>query len=140
MFSLLGLQLGRSTSGNAFFGNQTTGTGGLQLGGASSLQLGGNASGLGLDLGGGLKLGMNQAGGGGGLGGLGGTSSLGGLSSGGGLGLQSSSVGLGNSGVGARMAVVPQQELLKLQLQALKNSPFGDSPLFRNAVEVPKAT
>ena len=84
---------------------------------------------------------MNQAGGGGGLGGLGGlggTSSLGGLSSGGGLGLQS--LGLGNSGVGARMAVVPQQELLKLQLQALKNSPFGDSPLFRNAVEVPKAT
>ena len=86
---------------------------------------------------------MNQAGGGGGLGSLGGTSSLGGLSSGGGLGLQSSSglgLGLGNSGVGARMAVVPQQELLKLQLQALKNSPFGDSPLFRNAVEVPKAT
>ena len=56
LFSLLGLQLGTSTSGNAFFGNQTTGTGGLQLGGglggglggASSFQLGGNAGGLGL--------------------------------------------------------------------------------------------
>ena len=57
-----------------------------------------------------------------------------------GLGLGGGQPQLGLGGMtslpGTQYAVVPQQELLKLQLQALKNSPFGDSPLFRNAVKV----
>lgn len=82
-------------------------------------------------LAGGLQLGTTGS--------LGQTLGLGGQQTGLGLNLGAQSgFGLGGMSAvhGTQYAVVPQQELLKLQLQALKNSPFGDSPLFRNAVKV----
>eukprot|EP00118_Oscarella_pearsei_P016872 m.164444 g.164444 ORF g.164444 m.164444 type:complete len:1829 (+) comp38880_c0_seq2:1554-7040(+) len=123
------LGLGGMSGGGGLL-NANRQTTGLSLGGGlGSLATSSSGLGFGSGLGGGLKLG-----GGLGTGGLGLGNSLGlsGLGNQGSLGL---GLGGGSAGVGAGMAVVPQQELLKLQLQALKNSPFGDSPLFRNATE-----
>jgi nuclear pore complex protein Nup98-Nup96 len=160
-----GLQLGGGSTGPGFgtgtglnFGGVPTGgafgvnkPGGLSLGtgGLGGTQTGGFSLGGGLGGGlgdGGLKLGQSFGTGGlqlGNTGTLGQTTGLGSQQHTGlglGLGLGQTGLGLGGTSTlgGTQFAVVPQQELLKLQLQALKNSPFGDSPLFRNAVKEAK--
>lgn len=111
----------------------TAGTlgGGLNTGlGQTSLGLGANKTGTGLTLGGGLGM---AAGAGLSTGGqLGTTVGLAGASTGVGMGVSNQVTSLGTDAA----AAAQQQAQLQLQLATLHNSPFGDSPLFKTAVQV----
>ncbi|XP_065058419.1 nuclear pore complex protein Nup98-Nup96-like [Rhopilema esculentum] len=124
-------------SGTSGFGS-TLGS----FGTSTSLGSGGLfGSSTGTTTGGGLFGGQTSTGFGTGLGGtsgfgstLGGTTAIGGL---GGLGAATGLTGnqnlAGLTGVNqASFAAFQQQQVLQQQLKALANSPFGDSPLFRN--------
>jgi len=120
---------GTATSGFGGFGTATTSSGGLFGSTATGGSLFNKPTGFGTTGAGGSLFG----------GGLGATTGGFGAAGTTGLSLGGSALGAGAGVDQSTLAALQQQQMIQQQIKALANTPFGDSPLFRNLAESSKA-